>query len=106
VDLALDEICDKECNKCTNKDAQLCRRWVPEFRQSQGELVAELREENKRWCERVDEGVKLVKDAMTYIIVLKQKKLISNEAFNRLRDRAERLGVYTKELEEEMRAES
>ena len=103
MDLALDNICDKECSKCTNADAQLCRRWVPEFRQSQGEIVAELREENKRLSGRVDDGVKLVRDAMTYIIVLKQKKLISKEAFDRLKDRAEKLAVFTKELEEEMR---
>ena len=105
MDLALDEICDKECNKCTNNDAQLCRRWVPEFRMAQGEIVKQLREENRYYRERIEESWRLVRDAMTYIITMRQKKLISKEAFDRLKDRAAKLAVFTDDLEREMREE-
>ena len=105
MDMALDEVCDKECHKCTNSDGQLCRRWVPEFKASQGELVAELRKANEHYHKRIEEALFLVRDAMTYICILKQKKLISQEAFNRLSERSRRLAVFVDEIEKEMREE-
>lgn len=105
MDMALDEICDKECPKCTNSDGQLCRRWVHEFQASQGELVAELRKENAHYRRRIEDALLLVRDAMTYIVTMKQKKLISKEAFNRLSERSRRLAVFVDEIEREMREE-
>lgn len=42
---------------------------------------------------------------MTYIVTMKQKKLISKEAFNRLSERSRRLAVFVDEIEREMREE-
>lgn len=106
MDMALDEICDKNCHECTNADGQLCRRWVPEFQARQGDLVAELRMQNAQYHQRIEESLHLVRDAMTYIITMKQKKLISREAFNRLSERARKLAVFTDEIERVMREEN
>ena len=106
MDMAMDYVCNKNCHECTNNDAQLCRRWVPEFQASQGEIVAELRAENAKYHNRVEESIRLVRDAMTYIVTMRQKKLISKEAFDRLSERSRRLAVFVDEIEREMREEN
>lgn len=96
MDLATDEICDKECKDCTNNDAQLCRRWVQQF-QARPEYVLELEESCRHLKERADACWNLAWDCMSYICTMRDEKVISKSAFAKLKERADRLGIWEKE---------
>ena len=96
MDLATDYVCDMQCKDCTNKAAQLCRRWVPQF-EAREPYVLELEEDNRRLRERADACWQLAWDCMSYIASMRDERLIGKKAFEKLRERADRLGVYEKE---------
>lgn len=96
MDLATDEICDLQCSDGCKHGGKLCRRWVPNF-EARPEYVNMLEEDNRRSNERAKECWQLAWDCMSYIVEMKSKKLISKQAFARLKERADALEIYEKE---------
>ena len=96
MDLATDDVCDLQCNVGCRHGGKLCRRWVAEF-EARPEHVRALEEDNRRLEERARECWRLAWDCMSYIVAMRDEKLITKAAFARLRERADALGIYDKE---------
>ena len=96
MDLATDEVCDLQCSVGCKHGGKLCRRWVPNF-EARPDYVLELEDDNKRLARRADACWTFAWDCMSYICAMRDEKLISREAFRKLKERAERLGIDEKE---------
>lgn len=59
--------------------------------------VLALEEDNRHYRERADECWRLAWDCMSYIVAMRDEKVISKAAFAKLRERADRLGIEDKE---------
>lgn len=96
MDLATDEVCDLQCSEGCRHGGKLCRRWVPNF-EARPEYVQALEADNVRYRERAEECWRLAWDAMSYICTMRDEKVISKQAFTKLKERADRLGIFEKE---------
>jgi len=95
MDNALKEVCDFPCTECLHK-GMLCRRWVEQF-EARPDYVTALERDNARYQERAEACWKLAWDCMSYICTMRDEKVISKAAFQKLRERADSLGIYEKE---------
>lgn len=96
MDLATDEVCDLQCSYGCRHGGKLCRRWVPNF-EARPEYVRALEDDNRHYRQRAQECWELAWDCMSYIVAMKDEKLITKAAFAKLKERAQRLGVEDKE---------
>ena len=96
MDLATDEVCDMQCSEGCKHGGKLCRRWVESF-EARPDYVSALEADNRFYRERAEECWKLAWDCMSYIVTMRDEKVISRQAFKKLRERADRLGVLDKE---------
>ena len=96
MDLATDEICDLQCNVGCKHGGKLCRRWVQSF-EARPDYVQALEADNVRYREYAEKCWRLAWDAMSYIVTMRDEKVISKQAFTKLKERADRLGIFEKE---------
>lgn len=96
MDLATDDVCDLQCNVGCKHGGKLCRRLVDSF-EARPDYVLALEDDNRHYCERAEECWRLAWDCMSYICTMRDEKVISREAFRRLKERADRLGIGERE---------
>lgn len=96
MDLATDEICDMQCSDGCRHGGKLCRRWVQSF-EARPDYVLALEEDNRHYIQRAEECWRLAWDCMSYIVTMRDEKVISKAAFAKLRERADKLGIEDKE---------
>lgn len=93
MDLATDEVCDLQCSVGCKHGGKLCRRWVAAF-EARPNYVTALEESNAHLKRRAEDCWKLAWDCMSYIVTMRDEKIISKKAFAKLRERADELGIY------------
>lgn len=96
MNLATDEVCDLQCSDGCKHGGKLCRRWVPNF-EARPDYVNALEESNRHYKARAEECWQLAWDCMSYIVTMRDEKVISKQAFAKLRERADALGIWDKE---------
>lgn len=96
MDLATEDVCDLQCNVGCKHGGKLCRRWVESF-EARPDYVLALEDDNRHYREQAEKCWRLAWDCMSYICAMRDEKIISKAAFSKLKERADRLGVYEKE---------
>ena len=69
---------------------------MPSF-EARPEYVTALEADNRHYREHAEACWRLAWDAMSYIATMRDEKIISKQAFAKLKERADRLGIFEKE---------